>query len=33
MTRHRLPRLAPAELGEWAGCLGAALLALEAVPS
>jgi glucokinase len=31
-TFHQLPRLARAELGEGAGCLGAALLALEAVP-
>lgn len=29
-TFHQLPRLARAELGEGAGCLGAALLALEA---
>jgi glucokinase len=32
-TFHQLPRLARAELGEGAGCLGAALLALEAVRS
>jgi glucokinase len=28
-TFHRLPRLVPAELGDQAGCLGAALLALD----
>jgi glucokinase len=31
VTFHRLPRLVPAALGDTAGCLGAALLALDAV--
>ncbi|MFY1634520.1 ROK family protein [Solwaraspora sp. WMMB335] len=32
-TFHRLPRLVPAALGDEAGCLGAALLAADAIPS
>jgi glucokinase len=31
VTFHRLPRLVPAALGDTAGCLGAAMLALDAV--
>ncbi|MCM0676680.1 ROK family protein, partial [Micromonospora phytophila] len=33
MTFHREPRLVAAALGDEAGCLGAALLALDTVPS
>jgi glucokinase len=32
VTFHRLPRLVPAALGDTAGCLGAALLALDLLP-
>ncbi|WP_428963318.1 ROK family protein [Micromonospora fluostatini] len=33
LTFHREPRLVPAALGDQAGCLGAALLALDTVPA